>query len=153
MSLGILVGRFGQFVRDYNEDAPPVQAPEPDFALPQDVRETISHHIIPLVLLARADGNEDSGEQKAICDHAIAILAKAGKTISDAQADALKAYIANLRPSLMQLDPALRKLEKETPDAMIALLAAARAVVMADGRIDPAEARLLDELKLELAKV
>ncbi|HEY2033490.1 MAG TPA: TerB family tellurite resistance protein [Rhizomicrobium sp.] len=152
MSFGILVGRFGQFVREYNDTPVSVEMAEPAFPLDQDVREAIAHHLIPLALLARSDGDEADSEIAAIHEHLIVVLTNAGKSMSDDHKTVLKSYIAEYRPSLAQLDPALRRLEKENADTMIALLAAARAVVMADGRIDPAEARLLDELKLELAK-
>ena len=116
-------------------------------------RELIAHHMIPLALLARSDGNSDVAEQKIMLDHAVALLAMKGEIVSEQNREALKLYIASLRPSLVQLDPALRRLEQEKPDTMIALLGAARALVMADGRLDPAESHLLDELKLEFAKV
>jgi hypothetical protein len=88
----------------------------------------------------------------AMLDHAVAMLAAAGHPVGEADLAKLKAYIMGFRPTLMQLDPALHRLEQETTDNKIAFLGAARAVVMADGRLDTAEARLLDELKLEFAK-
>jgi hypothetical protein len=80
------------------------------------------------------------------------MLVKSGHPVSDADIGKLKDYVASLRPSLMQLDPALHRIEREDADTKIAFLGAARAVVMADGKLDAAEARLLDELKLEFAK-
>ena len=35
----------------------------------------IAHHMIPLALLARCDGNTDVTEQSAMLDHALAVLA------------------------------------------------------------------------------
>jgi tellurite resistance protein len=61
-------------------------------------------------------------------------------------------YIESYRPSLMQLDPALMLLERGSHDEMAALLAAARAVIEADGVIRPEETKFLDELKEELAR-
>jgi hypothetical protein len=148
----MFAGRFGQYVRDRHEPRiaqDPVEIPYP---LPQETRDVIAHHLIPLGLLARADGDIAAAEQKAMLDHAVAMLAKNGHPVSDAQMGKLKDYIAGFRPSLMQLDPALHRLEREDADTKIAFLSAARAVVMADGKVDAAEARLLDELKLEFAK-
>ena len=145
-------GRFGQYVRDRHERCGVPPAPETPYPLPQETRETIAHHLIPLALLARADGGVAEAEQKAMCDYAVAMLAAAGHPVGDADLADLQDYIAGFRPTLMQLDPALHRLEEETTDKKIAFLGAARAVVMSDGRVDAAEARLLDELKLEFAK-
>ena len=145
-------GRFGQYVRDRHEPCVAPPTPETPTPLPQETRETIAHHLIPLALLARTDGSVAEAEQKAMLDHAVAMLAAAGHPVGEADLAKLKAYIMGFRPTLMQLDPALHRLEQETTDNKIAFLGAARAVVMADGRLDTAEARLLDELKLEFAK-
>jgi tellurite resistance protein len=149
MSLGLLVGRFGDFVRDQHEaiaTAPTAEIEEP---LAHE-RQMIAHHMIPLALLARADGNSDVAEQAAMLDHALALLKMKGETVSNADSVALKTYIASLKPSLVQLDPALHRLEKESPQEIAALIEAAKKVMMADGKIDPAEAHLLDTLRQDL---
>jgi hypothetical protein len=148
----MFAGRFGQYVRDRHEPRAAQDFAEIPYPLPQETRDVITHHLIPLALLARADGDVAAAEQKAMLDHALATLANAGHPVVDADLGKLKDYIAGFRPTLMQLDPALHRLEREDADSKIAFLGAARAVVMADGRIDPAEARLLDELKLEFAR-
>jgi hypothetical protein len=148
----MFAGRFGQYVRDRHGPRTALDSAEIPYPLPQETRDVITHHLIPLGLLARADGDIAAAEQKAMCDHAVAMLAKSGHPASDADMSKLKNYIAGFRPSLMQLDPALHRLEREDADTKIAFLGAARAVVMADGKVDAAEARLLDELKLEFAK-
>jgi tellurite resistance protein len=146
-------GRFGQYVRDRHEPCTAAPVPETPWPLPQETREAIAHHLIPLALLARADGGESEAEQMIMLEHVVAMLTKTGHAVTDLDKAKLKTYIAGFRPSLMQLDPALHRLDHEDADTKIAFLGAARAVVMADGRTDPAEARLLDELKLEFAKV
>jgi hypothetical protein len=151
MSLGLLVGRFGEFVRDQHEaiaSAPTAPIEEP---LAHE-RQMIAHHMIPLVLLARSDGNSDVEEQAAMLEHALAVLKMKGETVSDSDREALKIYIAEMKPSLVQLDPALKRLESGSPEEMAALVQAAEAVMNADGKIDPAEAHLLEGLKAELAK-
>lgn len=152
MEQTMFAGRFGQYVRERHEPQAAQAAAEIPYPLSQETRDVITHHLIPLALLARADGDIASAERKAMLDHAIALLAKSGHPVSDTDLGKLKYYLAGFRPSLMQLDPALHRLEREDADSKIAFLGAVRAVVMADGRIDPAEARLLDELKLEFAK-
>ncbi|MGN6516893.1 MAG: TerB family tellurite resistance protein [Rhizomicrobium sp.] len=141
--------RFGQFVRDHHAPRP---AQETAYPLSQASREIVAHHLILLALLARADGEESAIERKAILDHILAMLARNGRAAGDSDREKLDAYIAGFHPSLMQLDPALRRLEAENAETKIAFLEAARAVVMADGKLDPAEARRLDRLKLEFAK-
>ncbi len=148
----MLAGRFGDYVRDRHEPRAAQDSAEIPYPLSQETRDVITHHLIPLALLARADGEIATAEQKAMLDHAAAMLAQSGHPVNEAGMGKLKDYIAGFRPTLMQLDPALHRLERETTDNKIAFLGAARAVVMADGRVDAAEARLLDELKLEFAK-
>lgn len=145
-------GRFGQYVRDKHEPRAAQDSAEIPYPLAQETRDVITHHLVPLGLLARADGGIAAAEQKAMLDHAVAMLVKSGHPVSDADMGKLKDYVASLRPSLMQLDPALHRIEREDADTKIAFLGAARAVVMADGKLDAAEARLLDELRLEFAK-
>jgi len=149
----MFAGRFGQYVRGRCETRTAQDSVEIPYPLPQETRDVIAHHLIPLALLARADGDVASAEQKAMLDHAITLLTHAGHPVAEADMSKLKDYIAGLRPSLMQLDPALHRIEREDTDTKIAFLGAARAVANADGKITDGEARLLDELKLEFAKV
>jgi hypothetical protein len=154
MSLGLLVGRFGQFVREQHN--PSIQETEPEQPFPENLsrlREAVSHHVIPLALLARADGDFAQSERQAIFDHCLALLRSNGIPTGSEDSAALGEYIAACRPSLLQLDPALKRLEKESPQAVSAMLAAAEAVIEADGRCDPAEARLMADMREELAKL
>jgi tellurite resistance protein len=151
MTLGLLVGRFGSFVREQHDEM--ASAPSTEIAEPlAHEREAIAHHMIPLALLARSDGNSDVAEQSAMFDHALAVLAAKGETVSEPDRAALKSYIAGVRPSLVQLDPALKRLEHEPPQSVADLLDAAKKVMEADGVLDPAEAHLLDEMKHELTR-
>jgi tellurite resistance protein len=151
MTLGLLVGRFGEFVREQHDEI--VSAPAAPIEEPlAHERQMIAHHMIPLALLARSDGNSDVAEQAAMLDHAVAVLAIKGETVSDNDREALKIYIAEMKPSLVQLDSALKRLEQGSPQEITALLGAAKKVMMADGNLDPAEAHLLDEMQHELAK-
>jgi hypothetical protein len=148
----MFAGRLGQYVRDRHEPRVAQDSAQIPYPLPQETRDVIAHHLIPLGLLARADGDIATAEQKAMLDHAVAMLAKSGHPVRDADMGKLQDYVAGFRPSLMQLDPALHRLEREDTDTKIAFLGAARAVANADGRISDGEARLLDEMKLEFAK-
>jgi tellurite resistance protein len=151
MVYGVLVERFGALVREQHEAAAsaPAAAPFPD-AL-QVEREIIAHHLIPLALLARADGSVAESERRVIVDHCLSLLEKIGVRPSAGDRTTLENYVGSFRPSLMQLGPALKRLEHDTPEAISSLLQAAKAVMEADGQIDPAETKLLEELRVELA--
>jgi tellurite resistance protein len=152
MTLGLLVGRFGEFVRDQH-DTPPAPQQESAFSPTESrIREAVDHHLIPLALLSRSDGKVDPSELDAMFDHAVAVMSKKGASLSESDRAALKEHIASFRPTLMQLDPALHRLEHESPEAVSSLLDAAKKVMMADGRLDPAEQKLLDEMRDELTK-
>ncbi|HSM94962.1 MAG TPA: TerB family tellurite resistance protein [Rhizomicrobium sp.] len=148
----MFAGRFGGYVRERREARPAQDCAEIPYPLPQETRDVIAHHLIPLALLARADGDTAAAEQKVMLDHAAAMLTRSGHPVSDADRGKLRDYVAGFRPSLMQLDPALHRIEREDADTKIAFLGAARAIANADGRITDGEARLLDELKLEFAR-
>jgi hypothetical protein len=153
MSLGILVGRFGTFVREQHDAMPTPVAEKP---FPDDLvhlRETVGHHLIPLTILARADGDYADVEQEAIVSHCLSLVRAAGLNADDAHAMMLKEYICDYRPARTQLDLALHRLARGTPDEVAALLAAAQAVVDADGQRRAEEVKLLDELLEELAKL
>lgn len=152
MSLGVLVGRFGGFVREQHFPPPPAplvqEAPFPETLL--HLREAVSHHLIPLTLLARADGDYAALEQDAILNHCIALAHEAGIDTDDREVVMLKAYICEYKPSLMQLDPALHRLARCSHGEVASLVRAAQAVVDADGTRREEETRLLEELLLEL---
>ena len=148
MSYGVLVERFGVFVRERHEPGP--TAAEPQRPFPDSLqaeREIIAHHLIPLVLLSRADGDYAESEQRVIVDHCLSLLERIGVRASSADRSTLEKYVSTYRPTLVQLDPALKRLERETAEALAAFLCAARNVVDADGQIDAAEIKLLDDLR------
>jgi tellurite resistance protein len=150
MTYGILVGRFGDLVRKRHEGMPDAVASSPFPDALQAEREIISHHLIVLSLLARADGDFAGVEQRVIVEHCLSLLERIGVKPSASDRGTLENYVAVFRPSLMQLDPAMRRLEKDSAAAIASLLCAARKVIDADGRVTPQETKLLDELRAEL---
>jgi hypothetical protein len=150
MTLGLLVGRFGDVVR---EQTPLAQADllsdEPFPSQLSHLRTAFAHHLIPLALLSRADGDYSEIEQEAILAHCLTLAAKAGMPIEDGERAALRAYIAEFRPTFAQLDPALKRIEDEPVRHFAELLAAAKAVVDADGVRRPGEVKLLAEIEDE----
>lgn len=151
MTYGVLVGRFGDLVRARHEGIPDAIAPSPFPDALQAEREIISHHLIVLSLLARTDGDFADSEQRVIVAHCLSLLERIGVKPSASDRATLENYVAVFRPSLIQLDPALRRLEKDSSGSISALLCAARKVIDADGRMAPEEMKLLDELRVELA--
>jgi tellurite resistance protein len=153
MTLGLLVGRFGNYVRE--SYIPPVlMAPEPEF--PDSLihlREATSHHLIPLVLIAHADGEFAPSERDVIVTHCVTLARSQGLEFDGKDTIAFTDYIETYRPTLMQLDPAIMKLTHGDHDEVMALIAAARAVVEADGVTRPEETRLLQELDEELQRL
>jgi hypothetical protein len=152
MALGILVGRFGTFVRE-RHDAP-VFAKTSGRTFPdalEHLRECFAPHLIPLALLARADGSACAAEREIILDHCAQRAGQMGKPFSDSDRALLSDYLASFRPTLMQLDIALKEVEAEGPESMASLLMAAQELVKADGRVTEEETRLLDDMEDELA--
>lgn len=160
MSLGLLVDRFGAFIRDSHNGAgvnrsAGVEIPhEPDF--PDELshlREAVSHHLIPLLLLARADGDFAEQERDVIVAHCTTVATRKGLEMGGNHTIVLTEYVATFRPSLMQLDPALKMLSRSPHEEMGQLVTAAHAVVEADGIVRPEEKQFLIELGEDLAKL
>jgi hypothetical protein len=150
MAMGILVARLGDFVREqYAEPSQPAPAVD---AFPSHLahwRELFGHHLIILGLLARADGEFAPAEQDAIVRYG---LSRTGNDATESERLALCDYIAGFRPSLMQLAPAIKRLERDSADDVMALLAATRDVVDADGERRAAEVKFLAGLQDDLAR-
>lgn len=157
MALGLLVGRFGTFVREVHQSSGAAAggAPSSSAAFPSELnalRDAIAHHLIPLVLLARCDNDYAEREREAIVEHCASLARRRGLELADAQRRALTDYVSDYRPSLLQLDPALSIVAEAPHEEVALLIAAARVVVEADGRVEPEEARFLSELSEELAQ-
>jgi len=152
MTLGLLVGRLGGFLE---ERAATVSGPaEAAESFPADtarLREALNHHIIPLLLLSRADGESVAPERDAILRYCINAMKDAGGSVSDEEAQALGAYIESYRPTRMQLASALKRLETESRERILALVAAAQVVISADAEHRDSEKRFLSDIAKELA--
>jgi tellurite resistance protein len=153
MSLGLLVGRFGNYVRETY--VPPVQAlPEEDFPDSLNhVREAAGHHLIPLILIAHADGDFAPSERDVIVTHCVTLAQSRGLEINGKDTLAFSDYVQDFRPTLVQLEPALHRLSHSPHEEIVLLIDAARAVVQADGVTRPEETRLLQEMSEELARL
>jgi hypothetical protein len=153
MSLAVLVNRFGDFII---EQSPPPQAEDKgsyeDFAADLSrVRNALNHHLIPLLALARCDGDFATAEREAIRTYCLAHLGDLDMAATPAECAALDVYMREFRPTRAQLAVALKRLEREPEAKIAALLAAAQAVVDADGVRRAYEVKILGDIADELA--
>lgn len=148
MTIGLLVAHFGDLARRRNAPLESSAAAPPEEFSPRLVRlrERLAHHLIPLALIARSDGEFAAVEREVIVSHCAAVAGL------DADECALiEGYLRDSRPSLIQLDPALHRLEAEETHNLWALVDTVERVIVADGRVDPAEIRLLERMRDALA--
>jgi len=151
MSLGLLVGRFAAFLNEQPAtffDSTPSEA-----AFPRDLerlREQFGHHIVLLTLLSRSDGEAVMLEREVILHHCLEQAHTAGEPATASEAAELGDYLRDLRPTTAQLGPSIRRLERGTKEEVIAVVAAAIAVVDADGARRPREIEFLTDLRREL---
>jgi hypothetical protein len=151
MSLGLLVGRFGDFLRE--QPATFFDATPSATAFPKDLgrlREQFGHHILLLSLLARADGQSAVLERQLIIQHCLDEAQKAGRPATSAEAAELGDYVRELRPSMNQFLPSISRLEAGSKEEIVALVATAKAIVDADGAQRPRELEFLADLSREL---
>ena len=153
MSLAVLVTRFGDFLIEQSpppmgEDAGPYEAFPADLGR---IRSALNHHLIPLLALARCDGEFAMAEREAILTYCLAHLSDIDMTPTHEEQTALDAYLREFRPGRAQLAAALKRLEKEPAPRIAALIAAAQAVVDADGERRAYEVKILSEIASELA--
>ena len=151
MTLGLLVGRFGTFIRETHT---PMPEPPREAAFPSQLnrlREKVAHHMIPLVLIARSDREFLDSERAVIVAHCLLVAEKAGIALDGTEAEPLGEYVDDFHPSLVQLEPVLQRLGRCPHAELAELLNAAQAVIAADGKVAPEEAKLLSGLQAELA--
>ena len=150
MSLGLLVGRFGNFLRE-QQVVPMVIAAEPNFPEQLErLRGQFGHDMILLTMLSRADGEAAPQERQVILEFCLDRARKAGTPATAKEAAELGDYLRDLRPTMAQFDPAIRRLEHSGKDEVLALVAAAKAVVDADGTRRAREVEFLADLSREL---
>ena len=150
MTLGLLVGRFGEFLYEQHDAlTEPEQAPPSVDDLAR-IRESFGHHLVMLTLLSRADGESAPSERYVMFDYCVTRSRKMGLEPTEVEAAALRNLLVDYRPPRSQLDVAIRRLSREPKDDIAALLDAAVAMVDADGVRRPSELQFLQELRLDL---
>src|SRR5689334_10493832 len=114
MTFGMLVGRFGAFLE---EQTPPQAASEAVEAFSDDlrrVRQELNHHVIPLLMLARCDGETAELERAAIILHCRGCFQEDGIDLAPEEEAALEIYLREFRPTRVQLDWAVKLLVQES---------------------------------------
>jgi hypothetical protein len=153
MSLAVLVRRFGDLLID-QAPAATSQNPASYEVFPEDLtrlRGALNHHLIPLLTLARCDGEFAAAERDAVMTYCLAYLGDIGMKPTPDERAALDAYLRAFKPIRPQLAPALKRLEAESAMRIADLIAAAQAVVDADGVRRAYEVKILGEIANELA--
>jgi hypothetical protein len=151
MSLGILVGRFGDFVREHHEP-PEVLKPESPFPPHlNELRDRVGLHLIPLVLIARSDRAFLPAERMVIVGHCLKIADDAGIALDGSEKDLLDAYVDDFYPTIVQLEPALHRLSRAEHAEIAALLEAAHELLLADADMNARKRQILVELRDDLS--
>lgn len=97
------------------------------------IRPHFTHHMMVLAHLGRSDGDFCLDEQGLVLDHCLKLAAEAGCRATEGEEHALRRYLKTLKPKKLFLGRAMRGLESDPPERIIALLIAADAVINADG--------------------
>ncbi|MFG1418883.1 WYL domain-containing protein [Xanthobacter sp. V0B-10] len=106
--------------------------------------------VVLLVALALADGDMGAAEADEIRFYCARVCAASGLDLTGAERERLAAYLARLRPTPESVDRALDTLLAGEREATAALLKAGLRVIAADGRLEAAEAELLDSFCVTL---
>jgi len=148
MSLGLLLGRFSEFLADRS----PASAGSPAGQQLASIDKSYGHHLVALALLARADGESALSEREVMLRYCLARAKTAGIDITPAERLALKDHLSRYRPSRNELDRAIKRMRQDSKDD-IAAIAAALEIVDADRERRPGELQFLTELSSHLAKL
>jgi hypothetical protein len=117
------------------------------------IRKSFTHHLMTLAHLAAIDGYSDLEEQAVIIEHCLRLAKNAGLAATQAEEESLRRYVKSLKPTKHTIEVALAGLHRDKPNRVVTLIIAAHHVMDADGFRDPAEERLLAELKRDLTGI
>jgi hypothetical protein len=111
------------------------------------VFDTFGHHLVALALVARSDDKVAVQEREVILLHCKSRALSAGLEMKPDEEDALEEYLRRFLPTLKQLIPALDGLKRDTKPEIAGLIAAAHALVEADGTVRLREVAYLASLQ------
>jgi len=151
-NLAILVDGLVAYLQERrNRHASP-----PASTVPQNlarVFDAFGDHLVALMLVARSDDDVASSEREVILRYCETRARSKGLELTPEESDALEVYLRRFRPSLPQTISAIEAIErlKHAPqDEIASFIAAARAVVEADGVVRLQEALYLADLQRDL---
>jgi hypothetical protein len=150
-SLSNLVDRLVAFLRAVQER----QKPSPSIPVPAGIAhafDSFSHHLVALMLVARSDDKVVAAEREVIFRYCLSRARKAGLELSPAEEEALTDYLRHFRPTLPYLISATDRLKQDQKGDVAELVAAAREVIEADGKVRLQEALYFDSLQHDLSR-
>lgn len=117
------------------------------------IRPHFTHHMMVLAHLGRSDGDFCLDEQGIVLDHCLKLASDGGASVSESEERALRRYLKTLKPKKLFLTRAMRALESDTPERIMALLTAADWVINADGLRHRDEQSFFRLLQMQLTGV
>lgn len=117
------------------------------------IRPLFTHHMMVLAHLGRVDSSFCLDEQGIVLDHCLKLARDGDRPATEGEERALRRYLKTLKPKKMFLTRAMRALESERPERVIALLTAADEVINADGLRQRDEESFFSFLQRELTGV
>src|SRR5262245_51577885 len=131
-SLAVLVDELVTYLRDQHEPQDESERNAPPAGLAR-VFDTFSHHLVALTLVARSDDKAVAKEREVTFRHCKSRARTAGLEMSRDEDEALNDYLRDLKPTIQQVSLMLDRLKHDTKAEILGLVAAAHAVVEADG--------------------
>jgi hypothetical protein len=151
-SLSSLVEGLVAFLREQQKRPRTVPAQPVPGELARTVR-TFADHLVILMLVARSDDNVAPSEREVILRYCADRACKHGAELSTREEQSLSDYLRHFHPTLTEITSATERLRHADADEIAALIAAAHAVVEADGVVRLQEAMYLGSLEHALASI
>ncbi len=146
MSFESIINSFRALVRGAYP-ASKLDGPEVPFPFQlESIQPAVGHHLVPLVMMARADHELLKDERDAIVEHCRQLLRHQDRLLSASEITALEGFVEHFTPNATQLDAALRKFQSEKLAEFPYLIGACERVVTADDVVR-------DEEKVQLAAI
>jgi hypothetical protein len=148
-SLAILIDKLVAFLLARQKLNTGIDAGESPNGLAR-VFDSFGHHLVPLMLLARADDDLAASERDMIVDYCEGRARQSGFVLTPDERTALQNHVRRIHLLPMQLAPAVERLKHDSKADIAALLSAAHALVEADGVVRMQETSFLLSLQDDL---
>ena len=148
-SLAALVDQLVAYLKDQHNPQDGAQPRTLPVGL-ERMFDTFSHHLVALSLVARSDAKVVAKEREVILRHCASRARIAGLEMTAEEEGTLSDYLRHFRPTMQQLTPMLERLKHDTKVEIAELIAAAHALVEADGVVRLQEVTYLASLQHDL---